>query len=152
MKEKRIQRIIDISSDVVVLLVVMLMIAIYKGESFQLNGFNLGGQETSETQINIILGLGILMLFLHFGMGILNRYPSIFNYPIKLKEEHEASIHVRAQRFLASIRLVTNILFLFVIFLELYQNMLLSIPIVLFTFLYPVLFIVFFRRLKRMNQ
>lgn len=152
MNEKRVQRIIDISSDVVVIFVVMLMIAIYKGESFQLNGFNFLGQETSDTPINIILGLGILMLFLHFVMGILNRYPSIFNYPIKLREEHEASIHVRAQRFLASIRLVTNILFLFVIFLELYQNKLLLIPVVVILIFYPIIIISFVRRIKNRNR
>lgn len=149
MKEKRMQNVCDIAAYVFLLIAAVILFYCYYADSL---GWWIFDQVISPSQMNRMLVLGIMMLIVHFGMGILNRYPSIFNYPIKLKEEHKASIHIRAQRFLASIRLVTNILFVSLIFLEWYQNKLMLIPIVVVLIFYPIIIISFVRRVKNRNR
>lgn len=74
--------------------------------------FNFRGQPDGYGSPLFILGLPVLTTLMVAGMTWLNRYPHIFNYPVKITPENALRQYTNATRLIRLMKLTVAVLFL----------------------------------------
>lgn len=77
--------------------------------------FNAAGTADGFGDKNSIWVLPILGLVLYLGMGLLNRYPQIFNYPVKITPENAEGQYRLATRMMRIIKIIIVIAFAYIV-------------------------------------
>ncbi len=77
--------------------------------------FNVFGQPDSYANKNIIWFLPALGLILYIGMTILNKYPHVFNYPIKLTNENAEKLYKIGTKTIRFLKIVIIISFAYLV-------------------------------------
>jgi uncharacterized membrane protein len=67
------------------------------------------------SKANLVV-LPIISTILYTGMTIINRYPHIFNYPVKITEENALRQYTNATKMLRVLKLVVLIVFFTIVF------------------------------------
>ncbi len=75
--------------------------------------FNIGGKANSNGSKVVIFVLLGIMTFFSFMMGLLNKYPHLFNYPIEITDKNREYCYQVAQKFIAWMSLHTTLCFSF---------------------------------------
>ena len=76
--------------------------------------FNFKGQPDAYGSKISLLYVPIISLILTAGMTWLNRYPEIFNYPVKITEENAEKQYKNAQTAIRWLKVAVNVIFLLV--------------------------------------
>ncbi len=93
-----------------------------------------------------------LLAIFHIGLGIINRFPQIFNYPIKIKDIHRDEIYLTAQHMLSWIRLLIDIIFAAVLTSAAHAATTLLWPLLLALIGFHAMLICFTLKMKRIND
>jgi len=75
--------------------------------------FNAAGQPDGYSVRGMIWFLPILAVFLFTGMGILNHFPYIFNFPVNITQENAGRIYRHATRSMRMLNFLLVVLFLY---------------------------------------
>jgi uncharacterized membrane protein len=73
--------------------------------------FGIDGRADDWGSKNTLFILPLIATVLYGGMTLLNRYPYIFNYPVKLTEDNAEGMYKRATRMLRIIKLILVLFF-----------------------------------------
>jgi uncharacterized membrane protein len=76
--------------------------------------FNIKGQADdwgSKASIFLLPGIGLLLFT---GITILNKFPHIFNYPVKVTEENALQLYTKSVRIIRILKVLVVMLFLFI--------------------------------------
>ena len=76
--------------------------------------FNIKGEPNSWGDKSEILTLYVVGVLLYIGLTVLNRFPHIFNYPVKITEQNAEVQYRMAQILLSVMKLVTLAIFLYI--------------------------------------
>lgn len=79
--------------------------------------FNVAGQADGFGDKTSIFFLPVLGTVLFIGMSILNLYPQIFNYPVKITEENAMKQYAMATRLIRVLKLSVIITFILIVWL-----------------------------------
>ena len=76
--------------------------------------YGIKGQADDWGSKSTIFILPVISLVLIIGMSILNRFPHIFNYPVKVTEENALQLYRKGTLLIRIIKVIIVILFLFI--------------------------------------
>ena len=74
---------------------------------------NAGGQVDSFNGKGVIFLLPVMGVMLYFGLSVLNRYPHIFNYPVKVTADNAVKLYTIATRTVRIIKVIMAVSFAF---------------------------------------
>jgi uncharacterized membrane protein len=79
--------------------------------------FNIAGEADNYGNRSTIFFMPVLGTILFIGMTILNRFPHIFNYPVKITPENGLKQYAMATRLIRVLKLSILVLFILIIYL-----------------------------------
>ncbi len=74
-----------------------------------------GNPDRYGSKANLVI-LPIISTILYVGMTIINRYPHIFNYPVKITEENALRQYANATKMIRVLKLVVLVVFFTIVF------------------------------------
>lgn len=94
----------------------------------------------------------IVLVVMHIGFGLLNRFPQIFNYPVTIRDRHRTEVYSTAQHMVSWLRLLTDTLFASLLFCTMRGSDNVLWMLLLAAIGYPVILVYFNIRIKRIND
>lgn len=94
----------------------------------------------------------IVLVVMHIGFGLLNRFPQIFNYPVTVRDQHRKEVYSTAQLMVSCLRLLTDTLFASSLLSTVCGSDNVLWMLLLAAIGYPVILVYFNIRIKRIND
>jgi uncharacterized membrane protein len=112
--------------------------------------FNSAGEPDGYGSRSVIWVLTIVAFVLYAGLTVLNRFPHIFNYPVRITEENADKIYTLGTRLLRIVKTIMIIIFVMITYrtisIAMGENERLGqyiIPVIMISMALPIIFVVY---------